>query len=1298
MIRNDRFGAIRLLLPLLAAWMSACADREINEAKQIGSKHEALTGALPRVSNAAPATPARAAPPANGMGLGDSSSAPFVAGQLVVKFKSDGPLGVTDDVGTYLSRGRSLAAATADGSTSLDAHIRRHGIFRAASLVRGREGLGTRAARARLQTIARRAALAKARAAAAPVEDLVNVYRLDLPSSADLTTAMHDLRSDPHVEYVHPNYIAKLTYAPNDPYWTSSGTWGQPRSDLWDLQLMHTAEAWDITRGSGVIVAVVDTGVDITHPDLAGNVWSNSREIPDNGIDDDANGYVDDVHGWNFLSNDNQVDDGVGHGTHVAGTIAAQDDNSLGIVGVAPDAQIMPVRVFAFHTETTVFMLSQGILYAAQNGADVINNSWEACGSDCSSVGVVEDAVRTAHAAGAVVVFSAGNEANDIRNLSPQNQPEAIVVSATTPADTRASFSNFGLVDLGAPGAGDPNDPGVEPERAILSLKAANCIDPWICNEDRNVGDAYVRLSGTSMAGPHVAGAAALILGLHPSYSPEQVRQVLRRTSIDVGSDGYDPSLGYGRVDTATIGIEPTPLEALIQLPLLVQTSRVPVRGSANGEEFQNYVLEVASATAPSNWTTIVNSSTPVRSGTLGTWDATKLADGDYSFRLTALKKDGSKYEDLHQLRLDRVALTSPLPTSVVRGGDISITGIANPGTFKSYAIHVQRLPDAAPVAADLSLPNGGKQPVANGVLAVWHAQNLPADHYRIILDVTTTDGSVTSENVMIIADPLLHANFPIELTFDNKYSNQPTEPISLADLNGDGRAEILAGWAEKVSILKGDGTLLSGWPQTVATAEYSWAVLKSMPIAGDVDGDGVKDVVAANSAGTIFVWSADGAGKPGWPRTLSDTGWASLSLSLADVDRNGVLDVIATDPQLGIHVFKGNGTYLPGWPVTTWTGIKSPAVVADLNKDGKSELVVGLDGTPARLLVLNAQGTALNGWPRTLMNSSGESQGSYPVVGDLDDDGDLEIAAVASDGMDPSLSKMAIYHHTGQQLSAWSTNALTMGPPVLADLDGDGSLEILSSLVNSDNTGAFYVWNRAGGVMPGWPRSNPTDPSLYNMAWSAPIIVDLDGDGRSEIIASRQQEYWSDELQQRYGYPVQAFRYDGTPITDMARPAYGAWAYPDASAGVADTDGDGRLELVWTELRDQGLSVQMPWPRVFAWDLAAQTSNAQSWPMYRADARHSGVAQAVVPIIRLTVRNQPHRVNGLARFSIRSGRGGVIQLKHRWHAVVRYAIGSNPLKQTTLDWGEQFSVPPNREVTLRVVTASPIDVTIDWW
>src|SRR5262249_42700644 len=156
-----------------------------------------------------------------------------------------------------------------------------------------------------------------------------------------------------------------------------------------------------------------------------------------------------------------------------------------------------------------------------------------------------------------------------------------------------------------------------------------------------------------------------------------------------------------------------------------------------------------------------------------------------------------------------------------------------------------------------------------------------------------------------------------------------------------------------------------------------------------------------------------------------------------------------------------------------------------------KNEVIIGADGSPGQLVVLTAKGAVVPGWPQTILVSSygNENTGSYPVVGDLDDDGDLEIAAVACDGGgDTSASKVYVYQHTGQLLTSWSASAVQAGPLVLADLDGDGSLDVLSSLMMMDGTGGLYAWSRKGTLMSGWPQGNPSTSPLFN----APIVVDL--------------------------------------------------------------------------------------------------------------------------------------------------------------------------------------------------------------
>ncbi len=200
------------------------------------------------------------------------------------------------------------------------------------------------------QTYARRAN--RLRAAFQPPE-ISRTYVLEIDGALQgrLAQILNDLRSDPDVEFAEEDKIVTASLIPNDPYFSSSGSWGQSYDDLWGIKKIGAPTAWDSNTGTGEIVAVVDTGIDYNHPDIAGNIWININEIPGNGIDDDHNGYVDDVRGWDFIgstyTNPQQSNDPIdhqGHGTHVAGIIAAEGNNGVGIIGVAWHAQVMAVK------------------------------------------------------------------------------------------------------------------------------------------------------------------------------------------------------------------------------------------------------------------------------------------------------------------------------------------------------------------------------------------------------------------------------------------------------------------------------------------------------------------------------------------------------------------------------------------------------------------------------------------------------------------------------------------------------------------------------------------------------------------------------------------------------------------------------------------------------------------------------------------------------------------------------------------------------------------------------------------
>lgn len=349
---------------------------------------------------------------------------------------------------------------------------------------------------------------AKSKSASTPMERWRHVT---LPSGTDIKSALDQYRRDPNVEYVEPNYRFSVRSVPDDPdfrtqwslrnigqslsYTTQAG--GVPGADI------AAVPAWDIQTGSSsVIVAVLDTGVDTSHPDIAANIWTNPGEIPDNGIDDDGNGYVDDINGYDFVGNSNVVEDGNGHGTHVAGIAAAVGNNATGITGVAWDARVMALKIFDASGAGNVSDAIDAILYATQMGVKITNNSW----GGYSYSQALRDAISAANDAGVLVVAGAGNDSNnnDVTPFYPASYdlPNVVSVAATNRVDARANFSNYGrtTVNLGAPGD------------FIYSLSP---------------GAEYNYRSGTSMATPHVAGTAALLLSQFPGLSAIGLKALL---------------------------------------------------------------------------------------------------------------------------------------------------------------------------------------------------------------------------------------------------------------------------------------------------------------------------------------------------------------------------------------------------------------------------------------------------------------------------------------------------------------------------------------------------------------------------------------------------------------------------------------------------------------------------------------------------------------------------------------------------------------------------------------------------
>ena len=335
----------------------------------------------------------------------------------------------------------------------------------------------------------------------------LDVKRVAVPPGQELMW-IEELRDAPGLAFVELNYLAYAAETiPDDPHYT----------EQWDLPRIRAPEAWDLTTGDDLIIAVIDTGVDLDHPDLVGKLWTNADEIADNDLDDDGNGYVDDSHGWDFVNNDAEPQDDFWHGTHVAGIAAADTDNGQGVAGVSWGARIMPLKVLDASGYGNYADMASAIVYAAGNGARILNLSLGGKGYSAA----LAEAVGYARERGCLLAAAAGNDNGAVRY--PAANDGVLAVVATTIWDGRWYRSNYGPeVDAAAPGAD------------IYST---------------TLDDAYLSANGTSTAAPHVSGLAALVWSVQPDLTNDEVARVITETVRDLGTPGWDEFYGWGLID-----------------------------------------------------------------------------------------------------------------------------------------------------------------------------------------------------------------------------------------------------------------------------------------------------------------------------------------------------------------------------------------------------------------------------------------------------------------------------------------------------------------------------------------------------------------------------------------------------------------------------------------------------------------------------------------------------------------------------------------------------------------------------
>ncbi len=915
-----------------------------------------------------------------------------------------------------------------------------------------------------------------------------DIFVLSLSDSATFRTALAQWSAESDVSWAIPNHRYRVeafddtyndTY--NDTYFDSLG----------HLERIRALEAWTVTTGTpDVRIGIIDTGIFMDHPDFAGQLAVNPGEdlngngiLDDadiNGIDDDGNGYVDDVLGYDFVDRPEAVDPGdyqvrdfdasedrlqpglpnrlgLGHGTLVAGIAGAALNNGEGVAGVAPGARLVPLRAFGVDGLGDDDDVSAAIVYAAEQGIDVVNLSF----GDTYYSPLMAEAVRYAAALGTTVVASGGNAGTDAPHY-PSDYPEVIgALWLDRDGEHRGSRASFGVgIDVGAPG----------------SFIFTTLLPPPSDLPDTELADSllYGYRSGSSVAAPQIAGVAALLRSVDKSLSPSSIKAILTSTATDLAAPGWDHQTASGRVDAASALELPYPASVSIISPEHQSgfQGSLDIRGTVLNPLFENYSVWFApevEGEEPS-WSLIAGpTSTQISDGLLAKWDATGLPDGSYLLRLQVTLKDGRTIEDRRRVFLDR----TPPRVDVVVGDAALIAG--------KIGIQAEIESDDLATAELVVTYNGQEYRRASDRVALRHGKGLKwidegglggsADFHvevRNVAGLTTVSPTTT---VVVPRRPL--PGYVTEQTLDTPAGFLLPKA---ADLDTDNIPEIVLnryidGWlGDTVKVLEWAGTdfrpsielLSNAFPRDV----------------GDTDHDGNPELLLQVSAIAQLVEFSDhgrsaqlvyldtaGIKNP----SVDSAAWGAL---LGDIDGDGKGEII-------VHNRKA-------WRILEWNGSTYEETVRLVNPTPPQE------GRPDLL------GSEVNGFAEP-----------EAVIDDLDGDGLEELIVTDTDG------DFIVYESTGDNMvePVWwyQTNRFTNQGSrlVTGDFDGDGKREFIGFVHSWPSArddgeyeaplGIYYRFEVSGDNTFNLVDSLVVSGNLSNQG--AITAVDLDGDDADELV-----------------------------------------------------------------------------------------------------------------------------------------------------------------------------------------------------
>ncbi|MBD3411106.1 MAG: S8 family serine peptidase, partial [Ignavibacteriales bacterium] len=936
-------------------------------------------------------------------------------------------------------------------------------------------------------------------AASDPRLGRIVVAELERPLSKE---ALDLIAADPAVEYAYQSRALKIDEIPNDSL----------ADEQWALAKIDALTAWKTTRGEGIVVAVIDTGIDYLHPDVADNVRVNEgetgrdgagRDRRENGIDDDGNGYIDDWIGYDFVHRegfpddpdagdfrdwDNDPYDENSHGSAVAGIIAAIADNEIGVAGVAPNARILGVRAFDPEGYGDEEDAAAAIVYAVQAGADVINMSF---GDDFFSL-VLRDVARYAAERGVTLVASSGNDGTDAPHY-PSGFDGVISVGNSTSRDYVALNSSHGsTLDLVAPGS------------EIMTL---------------DLGGGYRFVSGTSAAAPHVSAVAAALLSVG-DFTPEEIRQILKTTSDDVLEPGWDDRSGAGRLNFAKAVGSQAPAAIRFHAPAQDYASRgeiLDVRATILAPMFRSFDLDFGVGDNPATWTALVEDRRRQASDEIITrLDLTSHSDTVYTLRILVTLTNGRTLEERVNFR---VAAHAPLVEPIGFGPAYLAdrpTIIAALFTDQPAAVRMRYrlVGEGAWRSVSLDGFSLGAIHVRNFHYGYAPVEEIePGAEYEIFFEAENLAGLVGSAK-RESGDPFVVETAPLQTprpAEDAGFSLPPGTPFPYAFTLGDGKRTAAVFEVSE----EGAATVFYDFENGAFASRgdsLAGLILKEI---GDFDGDGLKDALAfAGYRGRLLEQTAPGSSKfvekydSGEDRFF----WPIMA---RDIDGDGAVEVVAFESDTSMSVFSISGDLELTRETTVYNFSEDAfgnsfnaarALLIDADEDGFNELwVADIDGDVMRYEV-RAKDDVRN---MDVVESGFFGSSNFLAAGDFNGDGTLDVAALFEsideidvapynrlliynivDGELHSVYDYAFLDETRDFRSYQATNALEF-----ADLDADGDDELIGFFFPH-----AYVFDwRADGTRIVFHEDG--------VASSSVLASDFDADGALEVALPKSDE-----------------------------------------------------------------------------------------------------------------------------------------------------------------------------------------------